>query len=224
MSSVPPIVREIESGMRRQYSEANVNESLSFIVNLQKFVYGMFNRSAGEQEILREAARFIYHAFGFKEVTVPLRSPVDGKFRYEVFLGMTKDVEQSYRALAYDRDVVFDDDTYPGTKLSKFTELMLAELEPYDEGEEKTYNRPMMLSEQRKSIETMLEGDYYAVYLMGPGDDIFGWLELSSTKDGKFPPMTIIRQLELFASILSVMLSHWRCVPKKAPLQGQRTK
>lgn len=221
MKSVPPIVREIESAMRKKYNETGTDDDLSFTVNLQKFVYGLQNRSASEQDILREAARFIFHFSGFKEITVPLRSPTDNKFRYEVFLGVTRDVEKSYRSLAYDHSIVFDDDTYPGTKLSKFTEVMFTELEPYDDGEESTYNRPMMLKEQRKSPDEMLDGDYYAVYLFGPGDDIFGWLELSSAKDGKFPPMKVVRQLELFASVLSIMLAQWRCTGKKPAMIGR---
>lgn len=214
VKSIPPIVREIENTMRKKYNETGTNEDFAFIINMQKFVNGMYSKSASEQEILREALRFVHHFLGFKEIAVPLRSIADGKFRYEAFLGLTRDAEKGYRALAYDRDDVFDDDTYPGMKLSKFTEIMFSELEPYDEGEEKTYNRPIMLKETRKSPDDMLEGDYYAIYLFGPGDDIFGWLELSATKDGKFPTIRTIRRLELFASVLSLMLAHWRIAPK----------
>ena len=215
MNTVPQIVREIESTMRKQYNESNLNDDLSFIVSLQKFVYGLASKSAGEQEILREAARFIFHTFGFKEIAISLRSPIDGKFRYETFLGLAREVEKGYKSLAYDYETVFDDNTYPGAKLSKFTELMFAELEAYDEGEEKTFNRPSMLNESRKSINDMLEGDYYAVYLYGPADDIFGWLELSSTRDGKFPPIKTIRQLELFSTVISLILYQWRGAPSK---------
>ena len=222
MKPTSPMVRELENGMRKKYNESNLDRDLTFTVNLQKFIYGLASRSAGEQEVLREAARFIYHSFGFKEVTIPLRSPVDGKYRYEVFLGMTREVEQSYRSLAYDHDDVFDDDTYPGVKLSKLTEIALAELEPYVEGEEGTYNRPTMLKEQRKSTDQMLEGDYYVFYLFGPGDDQFGWLELSGAKDGKFPSLKIVRQLELFATVLSLILYQWRGAPRNEATQKSR--
>jgi hypothetical protein len=210
--------------MRKKYSDANLDQDIAFTVNLQKFIYGLASRSASEQEVLREAVRFIYHSFGFKEITIPLRSPADGKYRYEAFLGMTREAEQSYRKLIYDREDVFDDDTYPGVKLSKHTELALAELEPYIEGEEGTYNRPTMLKEQRKSVDQMLDSDYYSVYLIGPGDDAFGWLELSGYKDGKFPPMKIVRQLELFSTILSLILSQWRSAPKKTGAQNARAR
>jgi len=213
---VPPLVQEIESGMRKRYGETNLDGDLSFIASLQKFIFGLVNRPANEQETLHEAARFIFHSFGFKEITISLRSQTDGKYHYETFLGMTREAEKSYRSLAYDHDVVFDDNTYPGVKLSKFTELMLAELKPYDQGEETTFNRPMMNKAQRKSADEMIDFDYYAVYLYGPGEQIFGWLELSSTRDGKFPSMKTIRQLELFSMVLSLILGQWRWPPKKA--------
>lgn len=215
MKTVPQMVREIESVMKKQYNDSNLNDDLSFTVNLQKFIHSLANKSASEQEVLRETVRFIYHTFGFKEIAVPLRSPMDGKFRYEAFLGLAREVEHSYKSLSYDHAVVFDDDTYPGARLSKFTELMFAELEAYSEGEEKTYNRPSKLNETRKSANDMLEGDYYAVYLYGPSDDIFGWLELSATKDGKFPSIKTIRQLELFSTVVSLILYQWRSAPRK---------
>lgn len=216
-------MREIESAMRKQYNESNLNDDISFVVTLQKFVYGLASKSASEQEVLREASRFVFYSFGFKEIAIPLRSPVDGKFRYEAFLGLAREVEQSYKGLAYDHEAVFDDGTYPGVKLSKISELSFAELEAYDEGEEKTYNRPSKLKENRKNPNDMLDGDYYSIYLYGPADDIFGWLELSSTKDGKFPPMKTIRQLELFSTILSLILYQWRGAPRRS-VQTPRSK
>jgi len=202
--------------MRRQYSESGLDGNLSNIVNLQKFTYGLASKAAGEQEVLREITRFIFHAFGFKEIAVALRSPTDGKYRYEAFLGMTRDAEQGYKAIIYDHSHVFNDDIYPGIRLSKHTELALAELEAYVEGEEGSYNRPAMLKEKRASADQMLDSDYYTAYLLGPGDDTFGWIELSGHKSGKFPPMGIIRQLELFSSVISLILYQWRAGVKKA--------
>lgn len=198
----------MERDMRKQYTEASDDECLKIVVEMQRFLNTMVSRGAARQEILKEAARFIFHTFGFKEVAICICGEKDKKFRYEGFLGLTRDVEQSYKQLAYDYNIVFDDDKYPGIKVSKFTELMPAEMEPYEDGEESTYNRPTMITAERRSASNMVDGDYYAIYLTSKGNEIIGWLELSAHKDGKFPSMKNIKGLELFATVLATMV--WR--------------
>ena len=69
--------------------------------------------------------------------------------------------------------------------------------------EQKTFNRPGLLNKPRQMLDEFVEGDYIDTFMYGPGDELIGWIELASPKDGKIPDGNKLLRLELLASIIS---------------------
>jgi len=157
--------------------------------------------------ILQDAARMIHRIFSFNEVTIGLRSPKDGLYRYEAIVGHTREAEQMMRDFAFTRAEMCDCKDYPGISVNKYTEFSLAETKPYKEGaEEKMFNRPLMLGKGRTSPTKMIEGDYVDVYIFGEKDDMIGWIEFSGPRDGNIPSRETVKWIELTSVILGVIM------------------
>jgi hypothetical protein len=198
--------KQIELAMKQQYIQIPADEDGKIIDGIQKFMIAAQQQPATFRRIIHEAALMIYRVFPFKEITIGLKSPVDGRYRYEEIVGHSKTAEQALKQLAYTYEEFFSAKDYPAIRLSKFTELALVEEQPFLEHEKETYNRPILLSGVRNSTNDFVEGDYLDVYMYDSNDVMIGWIELSLTKDGKLPSMRIIKWLELFASVLSIIL------------------
>ncbi|HEX9908974.1 MAG TPA: hypothetical protein VGB78_11020 [Thermoplasmata archaeon] len=155
---------------------------------------------------LQEAADTIDSRMGVKEVTIGLRSPKDGLYRYEVMAGLSESEWAAHRDLSYKREDFFSQEIYKFTAISKYTLLLLAEDNPYATGEEATYERDVMLQSKRKSLEDTIEGDYLDICIFGSGEDLLGWIEISGMKNGRFPDTETIKCLELLASVIGVAL------------------
>jgi hypothetical protein len=154
----------------------------------------------------------IYRTFPFKEVTIGLKSQSDGRYRYEEIVGHTQVATDALKKLSYSYDEFFSPKDYPAFWISDYTELALAEGRPFLESERDTYNRPILLLAARKSLDDFIEGDYFDVYMYGAKDEMIGWIELGATKDGKMPPMTVIKQLELLVFVLSFFVKRMMAV------------
>ena len=197
---------KIESYMKQQYMLVPIDEDGKILDAIQKFMVVTQQQPITTRRIIHEAALTTLRVFPFKEITIGLKSPVDGLYRYEEIVGHSKTAEQALKKLAYTYEEFFSQKDYPAIRLSKFTELALAEEQPFLEHEKDTYNRPILLSETRNSIEKFVEGDYLDVYMYDSNEDMIGWIELGLTKDGRMPSIRIIKWLEFFASIISVIL------------------
>ncbi|MCX6657772.1 MAG: hypothetical protein NTY62_03680 [Euryarchaeota archaeon] len=156
---------------------------------------------------LQEAADTINAKLAIKETTIGLRSPSDGMYRYEVMSGLTDSEWDAHKHLSYNDEDFHSQDVYKSMQISRYTRLLLAEDNPYANGEETTYERDLMLQSKRKSLDDTIEGDYLDVCIFGKGDDLLGWIEISGMKNGRFPDTEAIKCLELLASVIGVALA-----------------
>ena len=156
---------------------------------------------------LQQTADAIRNKIGIKEVTIGLKHPSDGKFRYEVMSGLHDDNWEAHKQLEYTVEEFFCQDIYKFMQISKYTRLYLAEDNPYDKDEEGTFHRDVMLQSARKSLDDTIEGDYIDILILGKGDDLLGWIEISGMQNGKFPDGQTIKSLELLATVAEVALS-----------------
>lgn len=201
------IPAEIERVLRRQYNQVPADENERILDGIQKFIDLTHQDRITLHDVIHEAAMAIHRLFPFKEVTIGLRSRVDGKYRYEEVIGHSRVSAEALKKLSYTYDDFFGPrDDYPAIRLSRYTALALVEEQPFRESEKDTYSRPTLLSEVRKSVDDTVEGDYWDIHMYGLKDDLIGWIELGTTKDGKMPSASIIKQLELFAFILSCVI------------------
>jgi len=156
---------------------------------------------------LQEAADTINTKLAIKEITIGLRSSSDGLYRYEVMSGLSDSEWEAHQKLSYKREDFYSQDVYKFMQISKYTRLLLAEDNPYANGEEATYERELMLQSKRKSLDDAIEGDYLDICIFGKGDDILGWIEISGMENGRFPDTEAIKCLELLASVIGVALA-----------------
>jgi len=205
MSNPASMRTAIEMRVKKEYAQTQLNEDNKIIDGIQKFIL-MAQQHQSLRPVLKDAAITIFRLFPFKEITIGLKSPKDGLYRYEEILGHSKSAEQAHRSLAYTYEEFFDSKDYPAIRLSKYTEFALLEEQPFLENEKDTYNRPIMLTGVRKTVYNFVEGDYFDIYMYSPSDEMIGWIELGATKDGNIPSMITIKWLEFFASILSLLV------------------
>ncbi len=156
---------------------------------------------------LQETADTIRNKIGVKEVTIGLKSATDGKYRYEVMSGLHEDNWDAHKQLEYGFEEFFSQDIYKFMQISKYTRLYLAEDNPYDKDEEGTFHRDLMLQSARKSLDDTIEGDYIDVLILGKGEELLGWIEISGMQNGKFPDAQTLKCIELLATVIGVALA-----------------
>lgn len=200
------ITKEIEKVLKQQYKRIPEDQNEKVLDGIQKFIDFTHQPRAALRDVIHEAAMTVYRLFPFKEITIGLKSRADGKYRYTEIIGHSRTAADALKRLSYTYDEFFNQRDYPSFWVSKYTELALVEEHPFLENEKDTYNRPALLSGARKSVDVIVEGDYFDIYMYGPKDEMIGWIELGMTRDGKMPSMMVIKQLELFASILSCII------------------
>lgn len=201
MASTPPIVREIEAFIKARYAEPPKDEDEIFIKNVQGFVSRMLTNES-LQRLLQDSARVLHSLFQFKEVSIGLRDPEDGMYRYFAVVGYTREAEKALKEASYTYEEYTSQREFPGIRISKMIEMTIGENQPSLEKEKKCWNRPTQLNSGRKSPDEFTEADYMDVHMYASGSDLVGWIEVSAPKDGKLPSGQTMKRLELFASIL----------------------
>jgi hypothetical protein len=200
------IRKNIELAVKRQLAHTSPNEDSRALDCIQRFLMAAQTPPVTMDRIIHEAALGIYKTFSFKEVTIGLKSESDGRYRYEEFLGFSKDMETAFRKLSYSLEEFFSQEDYPAIRLSKVTELCIAEENPRLDFEKETYNKETFLARPRHSPEEFVEGDYMDISMYDPEGMLIGWIELSMPMFNKMPSIQTIYRLELFASVLSILI------------------
>lgn len=70
----------------------------------------------------------------------------------------------------------------------------------------KAYNRPALLAKKRHGATESLEGDYIDIRILGRGEELLGWIEISGTRAMKLPNITTVRWVEVIASVIAAAL------------------
>lgn len=192
--------------LKFDYSYSSKDQTDRSLEALQAVFKHLRDPKANLQRTLQEVADLIYRQFRIREVSIGLRDPSDGLYRYQVIHTVREGVKSAHLDLSYRYDDFFDESKWRGTFISNYTKLMLAEDMPYQPGEESTYDRELMLKSKRKAEDESIEGDYLDILIRGQNDDLLGWIELSGTWDSKIPSAKTLRCLEVIASAIGLAL------------------
>jgi len=200
------IDRNFASEIKRRYSPAPKDETEKIFDNLQTFFSYAQEPGRPLQSILDQAVRLIYRLFNLKEVSIAIKSEKDGLYRYVSLLGLRKDAEEAHRRIAYTYEEIWDTDKYPSIKLSRFSEFDIEDGTTLEGDELLAYNRPILLTQERKSYDEPLESDYFTVYIFGYKEELLGWIEIGDPRSGKLPERSTIKWIELICSTLGLII------------------
>lgn len=175
-----------------------------FMASVQGLVSSLTESSSTIRKLVQDVVRLIHDKMWIKEVTLGLKDPADGLYRYEAMAGLREGTWQAHKSIAYTFEQFNDPKLYRAKQISRYTRLYLSEDNPYGEGEVETYNKPVMLQMRRKALDDSIEGDYVDIGILGERDELVGWIEISGTMTGKLPDVTTIRVIELIASVVGL--------------------
>ena len=197
---------EVETLIKKRYYSTSENEFDKWIEDLLSYLDQTRSGLLTLKEILNLTSRAIYRFFAFQEIAIGLKSEKDALYRYAVLLGFTKDAESTYECLTYNYDDMVTEKKYSFIRLSMYSFFCAAEKHPFEEGEETTFNRPLKLKEARDASDVFIEGDYFEFHCYNGNNELIGWFELSNPRNKKMPTRKEIKQIELFAHILSMVI------------------
>lgn len=191
---------KFESFIRKRFTRFPDDENQEMIINIQNWLLNSHRYRKSLKGLLDYTARTIFRIFEFKEISIGIRDLDDGLYKYVTVLGFTKQAEIAQREKTYTFKEIQDYDKYPGIKLTGMSDLCVA-----DELKE-TYNRPFELDKERESIARFTEGDYLDISIYDSKVQLIGWMELANPKNGKMPSKDSLLWIELFVSILGIMI------------------
>jgi len=155
---------------------------------------------------MNDALNLMRRRLWIREVTMALLDRKDGAYRYRYQSGLRKDAWEAHAPISYKYGDLVNPAVYKGREVSRATTLFLAEDNPYGQGEDATFSRPVMLRSKRQSIDDSIEGDYYDTWIFGKGREVLGWIEYSGTTSGKLPDAASVKWIELIASLASLAI------------------
>lgn len=207
---------EVERKLKLEYLYGERNRNKKLLDDVHALVSHFNDRKTSTKALLQETADLIHKQLLIREVTIGIRSPSDGKYRYEVMSGLRPEAWKAHEGIEYTHEEFHNQSIFGGRWISKHTKVFLAEDEPFLEGEEDTFNRPILLKAHRRSVDDCIEGDYLDVDITAYDGNMLGWIEISGTREGRFPDSICIRWLELIASFLAIALQRDReCEPER---------
>jgi len=198
---------DVAKKLRLDYLHGVRDGTDRMLESIQDFCEQIRNPKLSANEMLDLAAKLIHAQFHIREISMAMKSPLDGLYRYVTMRGMRAQVWANHQGLSYTEEQLFDNAKYKGTQISNYTKLYLAEDHPYDEVEKHTYSEHLMSASVRKTLSDSIEGDYLDTVFFGPDSRILGWIECSGTWEDKLPDARMIRYIEIVASLLGFALS-----------------
>ena len=157
-------------------------------------------------DIAQEATQIIHKQFRLRWVLIGLKSEVDGKYRYEVHTGMRDDAWKRQSTKVYRYEDFNMTKNYIAGEISQLTRVYLEEDNPLPKEDEIVVNRPALLKLRRRLAEDTLEADFIDTLIVGPNNDLLGWIEYPGTLTDKFPDPLMIRYIEVVASIIAAAI------------------
>lgn len=199
--------QEVGRKLKQDYAHGARDASIRQLDTLHALIKYLIKADPNPTEMVEHTARLVYTQFNIKEVSVALRSPSDGLYRYVAEHGMRTDIWAAHRRIVYTYDDLNDPKKYKAVTISHHTKLYLAEDNPYGPDEGDTFSYHMMKQARRRTAVDSIEGDYLDIFIFGPQNETYGWIEISGTWDGKIPDARAIRCLEVVSSVLGIAIS-----------------
>ena len=157
--------------------------------------------------MMQDACNQIQRQFRVRYAMVGLKSLTDDLYKYEYQTGMRQEAWGNQRARTYKRaDFDLHTQNYNAFEISKLSRAYLEEENPLGQTDLTVLNRPVLHGGRRREDNEALEADFIDTMIMGPHEELLGWIEYSGTLTGKFPDAVTIRNIEIVAGVLSVAL------------------
>ena len=201
LPSASPIDVRLRHHVETTYSPVPRDDQEKLIDGLLSLTEFARDKKQDVHSFLEKVARTIFRHFAFDEIAIGIYDRKERNYRMNVVFGYRPEIAAEYLRLKYEHDDMVSQERFPFIKIGK-----LAELDPVEglpEDERKFMNRPYAGSLARGAVDEFHEGDYIDVWVYGPQKDIIGWIELSKPRNGRLPPRTTVRWVEVIASICS---------------------
>ena len=200
--------RDIPGKMKLDYMHDIRDLNQRRLDGLQSLLAHFRNPQLNIDTLLQDAANLISKQGMIDSVSIGLRDPKDGLYRYRALVGFREDAIEAHRRIAYRKEQFLNDPEYVGTDISKQSKLYMAEDNVLTDAELKAFNRPVLLSMKRRTSSDSLEGDYIDVKILGAYDELLGWIEISGTRSMQLPDTAAIRWVETIASIIGAAVMY----------------
>jgi hypothetical protein len=158
-------------------------------------------------DLIQESANLIQKQFRFRWTMIGLKSKSDELYRYEVQVGMRAESWARQKAKVYKVNDFDMKGTYKAGEISKLSRFYPEEENPLFNEDQGVVNRPILLRAKRKTEDEALEADFIDTLILGPGDELMGWIEYGGTVAGKLPDIMTIRYIEVIAGILGAAIT-----------------
>jgi hypothetical protein len=158
-------------------------------------------------DLMQEATNLIQKQFRFRWTMIGLKSQSDGLYRYEFQAGMRAESWARQKVKVYKLTDFDMKGAYKAGEISKLTRFYPEEDNPLFSEDQGVVNRPILLRGKRKTEDEALEADYIDTLILGPGDELMGWIEYGGTVAGKLPDLMTIRYIEVIAGILGAAIT-----------------
>jgi hypothetical protein len=159
-------------------------------------------------ELMHDTATTIQKQFRLRWVMIGLKDRTDGKYRYMFMSGMRDEAWARQKTKSYKlEDFAPNSNGYKAGEISGLSRAYLEEENPLFDEDITVVNRPALLRSRRKSDDETLEADFIDTLIVGPGNELYGWIEYSGTVTGKFPDSITIRHVEVVSSILAAAIA-----------------
>jgi hypothetical protein len=198
---------DVARDLRLEYQYNRKDASCRTLDKMQPILAQLIEPRLDLQRFLDDIADMINKQFRIREVTIGLRSPTDGLYRYVAMAGLRADAWKAHSILEYSLRDFTDPSIFKGRPISTRTVVFLAEDKPYLEGEEETFNRRILLESKRKSVNDCIEGDYLNVHIFNDRNELVGWIEISGDREEKFPDPVTIKWIEHMGLIIGIALA-----------------
>lgn len=198
---------EVVRKIRYDYAFAHKDKSNRMLDTLIKLTIEGLKPGKDVVQLLNEVAAMIDKHLQIRTTTIGIRDPKDGLYRYVAMSGLPADQWQAHKVLSYSFQDFFDQAKYRSSTISGLTKLFMVEDSPYNPDEVSTYNERLSSAMVRRSAEDCNEGDYFDIHIVGPGDRLIGWIEISGTSHGKMPDANVLRWIEMIATVLGLVLT-----------------
>lgn len=198
---------DVARNLRLEYQYNRRDASCRTLDRMQPILAQLIKPKFDLQKFLDDIAGMINKEFRIREVTIGLRSPNDGLYRYVAMAGLRADAWKAHSTLAYTLRDFTDPSIFKGRPISTRTVVFLAEDKPYLDGEEETFNRRILLQSERKTVNDCIEGDYLNVHVFNDTKELIGWIEISGDREEKFPSPVAIKWIEHMGLLVGVALA-----------------